>query len=232
VTETPAHYPGPDTLCEACGYALKGLRAEGACPECGLAIAESSPDIRTGPAWQARTTPANALRVAIDLASGPHRFFRTMRADGSNVPPRLFLLLVATLIGLGWYLAVAAFSRTSPFWAVVQGLIVCDSVILLSYIEALGVVYFSRRRGWRVPVRLAERLACYSAIGWVPAAALMWGAIRLVANGSIDHWMRRLLSAWEPWQSLALLVLVAAIAMLWFEVLVWIGVRQTRHANS
>ncbi len=224
-------FPGPETLCESCGYALKGLRPEGGCPECGQPIAASSPELRTGPNWQARPTPANALRVVVGVVLKPSRFFRNMRVDGSNIPARLFLLIVAGGIGLLWFLGVMSLTYNRTTWAMIYGLIVCDSVIVLSYIEAVGVAYFSRRRDWRVPMRLAERLVCYSSIGWVPAAGVMGLAIHLVGNGSIDRWMNRLLPAWEYWQSLALLVLVAAVAMMWFEVLVWMGVRQTKHAN-
>jgi len=51
-------------------------------------------------------------------------------------------------------------------------------------------------------------------------------------RGLIDRWMSRLIGGWEPWQSLALLVLIAGLAMLWFETLVWLGVRKTRFANG
>lgn len=167
------------------------------------------------------------------MAKSPKRFFRTMRVDGSNIPARLFLLIVAGVIGLLWFLGVMFLSRSQggTTWAMIYGLIVCDSVIVLSYIEAAGVAYFSRRRDWRVPMRLAERLVCYCSIGWVPAAGVMGLAVWLETSNIIQRWMTRLLGHWEPLQSLGLLVLVGAVAMMWFEVLVWIGVRQTKHAN-
>ncbi len=232
MTRPTTPYPGPNTLCEDCGYALKGLNPDGDCPECGLPIAASSPIHRTGPAWQTKPSPQAAFNIIIALMLRPGRFFRRMRADGTNTNPRLFLFLTAAAIGVTWSMLAWAIAPKGQAWVLIQGISVCLSVIVLTYIEALGVAYFARRRGWRVPMRLAERLACYSSIGWVPAAFVMWLAIRAVANGYIDRWMQRLLGTWEPWQSWALLVLIAAVAMMWFEVLVWIGVRQTKHANA
>lgn len=232
MTLTPPAYPGPDTICEDCGYALKGLQPDGGCPECGLPIADSSPKLRTGPDWQASPGPRAAFSIVIALMLNPKSFFRGMRVDGSNTTARLFLLIVASAIGLLWYSLPWNLSKSTPMFHLFQAVIVCDSVILLSYIEAVGVVYFARRRDWRVPFRLSERLVCYCSIGWVPAAGVMWLAIYLVGNGYVDRWMNRLLPAWEYWQSLALLVLIAAVAMMWFEVLVWLGVRQTKHANA
>lgn len=169
----------------------------------------------------------------IGLMTGPKRFFRSMRVDGGNGYARLFLVGVALGIGLVWFWFSWGLSNQGfPRWAVVHAGIVAGSVVVLSYIEALGVVFFSRRRGWRTPFVLAERVACYSSIAWVPAAGVMGLAMVFYGRGSIDRWMTGLLGAWEPWQTLGLLVLVGAVAMLWFEFLVWVGVRQTKYANA
>ena len=233
-TPSPHDYPGPDTLCEDCGYALKGLQSNGNCPECGLPIAESSPAKRTGPHWHNHPSPGSAINLIYSLATRPRHFFRTMRVDGSNTPARLFLLMVALLIGLIWLCAIWTrnMSSNNTTWALIQTAIVCDGVIVLSYIEAVGVVYFSRRRGWRVPFKLAERIVCYCSLGWIPTALLMLWVLNLLVNGSVDRWMQRLMPAWEYWQSLALMILFFAGAMMWFEVLVWVGVRQAKYANS
>ncbi|GAB4108322.1 MAG: hypothetical protein Kow00105_14990 [Phycisphaeraceae bacterium] len=153
--------------------------------------------------------------------------------DGSNVSARLVLLLVAMTSGITWFILLNGWhAGTGLTRTVILSLVVCDAVILLSYVEALGVWYFSRRRGWRIPMKLAERLVCYSAIGWWPAAVSMALAVQAQQRGLIDRWMSHLIGGWEPWQSIALLVLIAGLAMLWFETLVWIGVRKTRFANQ
>jgi hypothetical protein len=216
-------YPGNDTLCEGCGYALKGLHAEGDCPECGLLIAESSPDLRGG--------PGDRERVDLGLIRRPRAFFRAMRVGGSNGPARWFMAKVILLIGLAWVLWGAVGGGWSLEADLYKAGVVMASLYLLSYVEVLGVVFFSRRRGWRVPFGLAERLVCYASIGWVPAVIVMGVALDRYEAGDIDRWMRPLLGVWGTWQSIELLVLVGTVAMLWFELLVWIGVRQTKYAN-
>lgn len=176
--------------------------------------------------------PGSRREVELDLVRRPGAFFRAMRVDGSNLPARWFMLKMVLLIGLFWLL----WDTVGGYWSLEVDLfeagVVVVSLYLLSYIEVLGVVYFARRRGWRVPFGLAERLVCYSSIGWIPAAVVMGLALDWYVAGDIDRWMRGLLGVWGTWQSVELLVLVGAVAMLWFELLVWIGVRQTKYANS
>lgn len=218
-------------MCEDCGYALKGLKPDGGCPECGHPIAESSPALRTGPSWQDRMTASALFQVVADLTLRPKRFFRTLRVDGTNARARMFLVLVAGLIGLGWSAMGQALYPGGIASRLISGALVALSVILLSYIEALGVTFFSRRRDWRVPLKLAERLVCYASIGWLPAAAAMALASWPLKDGTLERWMLGVLGIWGPWQTIALLMLVGSVAMMWFEVLVWTGVRQTKHAN-
>lgn len=162
----------------------------------------------------------------------PKYFFRTMRVDGPNHTARLFLLLVAAGIGASWFTLSLGLYGYPPRAALVQEAVLTSGIVALTYVEALGVTYFSRRRGWRVSFRLAERLVCYCAIGWVPVAIVMGITMGLYADGRLDGWMSGLLGVWGPWQSLELLVLIGAVSLLWFEMLVWVGVRQTKHANG
>ncbi len=162
----------------------------------------------------------------------PKFFFRTMRIDGPNHTARLFLLLVAAGLGAVWFAVSLGVYGYPPGAALLQEAIITSGIVALTYIEALGVTYFSRRRGWRVPWKLAERLVCYASIGWVPAAIIMGITMGFYADGRLDRWMSGLLGVWGPWQSLELLVLIGAVALLGFEMLVWVGVRQTRYANG
>jgi len=166
------------------------------------------------------------------LIARPSRFFRSLRVDGSNLPARVFMLGSAGLTGAVWTLG-KTLRPLSGLWlpTVLEFLLIMVSVLLLIYIEILGVVYFARRRGWRVPWHLAERVAGYSAIAWIPAGAVMWLITHLVLDGYIERWMNAWIGTWKSWQSLALWVLALALGMLWFEFLVWLGVRQVQYAN-
>ncbi len=135
----------------------------------------------------------------------------------------------ALLIGLTWGL-----SRLDRGWemAIDWGLGAAFGVVFLTYIEAFGVAYFSRKRGWRVPWPLAERVACYAAIGWVPAAIILWKLNDLILDGSIKHWWPQQLGPWTLRTEVLVLTLAGGIGILWFETLVWLGVRQVRYANQ
>ncbi|MEZ6194093.1 MAG: hypothetical protein R3C45_22835 [Phycisphaerales bacterium] len=132
----PSTFPGPDTLCESCGYALKGLSPDGGCPECGLAIAESSPAMRTGHPWQTRPGPQAMFNLVISLMLKPRYFFRTMRIDGTNHTARLFLLLVAAGLGALWFAVAQGVYGYPPASALLQEVILTSGIVSLTYVEA------------------------------------------------------------------------------------------------
>ncbi len=222
-------FPGPDTLCEACGYSLQGLGADQACPECGSPVRDSDPARRVGLPWQDSISFGSWLRTVRAIVFSPASSFRHMRVDGSNRNPRLFLFTFVVLIGLLW----AVVSRIGQLPVIsLQALAAATAVLGMTYIEALGVAYFSRRRAWRVPWRLAERIVCYASVGWVPAGLVMVTLWVLHHHGTLERWWP---TQWGPWtadKAMALFVLVGTVSILGFETLVWLAVRQTRFANS
>lgn len=101
----------------------------------------------------------------------------------------------------------------------------------LTYIEMLGVTAFSKRRGWRVPFHLAERVCCYASVGWLPGVVLAGVGVGLLqVYGPGRPWYEHLLGlirvGWLFYGGLFVL------SLLWFETLVWIGVRQVKYANG
>ncbi|MEM8782719.1 MAG: hypothetical protein AAGE65_07655 [Planctomycetota bacterium] len=228
--------PPPNLLlCEACGYPLPGVNESQACPECGAPAARSNPARRTGPLWNTRPGPGAWIDIALAMLTRPAAFYRELRLGGSNVMPRLFLLSVACLVGAGWAVGEAWWNdRPAPLaWGL--GMLAAKSVLLLSYLEAGGVTFFSRRRGWRVPFRLAERVVCYAAFGWLPAAAGLIGLNVAWQSGGLAETLRPWLPASDvlPAASLAPIVFVAigGVLILGFETWVYVGVRQVRFAN-
>jgi len=175
-----------------------------------------------------RTGPGTVKQTLFSLVVRPKVFFRTMRVGVSNTTARRFMLGVLSFIGISWLVVF----QSRVMAALTHAIILIASLYLLTYIEAVGVVFFSRKRRWRVPFRLAERLVCYASIGWIPTAWVMGLAWVLYRGSDINRWMYQLLGVWGPWQSVELLILIGAVSMMWFEVLVWVGVRQTKYANS
>ena len=104
-------------------------------------------------------------------------------------------------------------------------------VLLFSYVEAAGLWFFSRRRGWRVPFRRAERIVAYASVGWLPAAALLAAAAPALAGPGADAFGQRLLGAPHPLLGPLLLLALLGAAGLAFETLAWVGVRRLRYAN-
>jgi len=168
------------------------------------------------------------LSTIVALTCSPNRLFRTMRVGGSNLPPRLFLLITALLTGVVWALAEVLVVRRPVVMGYLTGMIAAKTVIALAYVEALGVAYFSRKRGWRVPLRQAERLVAYASPGLLLAGLLL---MKLRITHHADLLPLPLWLSDAPGGELLLLAVPFALSILGFETLVWLGVRRTRYAN-
>ena len=249
IGETPP--PGPASanpfrlLCESCGYPLDprwldesavpadpGADGVGpGCPECGEPVAASLPWARDGVAWQRAWSPGSYLRTAAGLVWRPRRSFRRMRLEGPPTAGRMFLVVNLCLVA-----AVAGgFARWGhgqgwlPAW--LYGMAAAKFALLLTYVEVLGVAFFSRRRGWRVPLAVAERVAGFASLGWVATAVLLGGA-SLGLMSVVDLTYGRLWDHRTP-EAVGLLggLVFFAVTALSFELLVWTGVRQVRFGN-
>ncbi|MEO1236515.1 MAG: hypothetical protein AAFX76_06980 [Planctomycetota bacterium] len=218
-------------LCETCGYGLFGLADDADGPECGRAVAASRPTHRTGPAWQNRRTARAWAATVWGVLRRPKRTFGTMRLEGPNLASRLFLLSIASVVGVGW----------GAFWMLTQsggllggwtaGMVAAKVTLGMTYVEACGVTLFSWRRKWRVPFATAERVTCYASVGWVVAAAVGAVLVVVAGDGRAEAWTAALIGHWDADYRLFLVAVGFGAAVLGFEMLVWTGVRQVRFGN-
>ncbi|MEM9752006.1 MAG: hypothetical protein AAF916_01325 [Planctomycetota bacterium] len=240
MSTTPRVPPAKLLLCETCGYPLANLEPDSACPECGTPSANSDPARRDGPLWQQRPGPGSWVDIALAMITRPGDFYQRLRLGGSNVMPRLFLLSVACFVGASWAVSESLWNDRPPPLAWALGMVAAKAVLLLSYLEALGVTFFSWRRGWRVPFRLAERVVCYAAVGWVPAAIGLILLNTAWQSGALGDTIQAALirvgagdSSVFPTASLipAVFIAVGGVLILGFEAWVYVGVRRVRYAN-
>ena len=235
-------------LCERCGYVVEGLESSGACPECGKAIAESLPGVRMGSAFQRGTGLRGLLRTVLDMHVRPRRVFREMRVvpgrdSGLTASACLVSALVTTYAVLMPAFVIAE-ARHSPGHVGILGrslglifpgvgivIAVAMSLVVLTVFEAIGVVFFSRRRQWRVSHGIARAVCAHAACTWWIAGfgvgigvwfSELLGATMnpLIANTPFD-WIGPMLGP----------VIGGTLGMLVFETLVYAGVRECRFMN-
>lgn len=223
-------FPTDDSLCERCGYPIKGLALDADCPECGQAIADSSPALRTG----FRKAYAVPLKSFFDTAPrilrSPKRSFREMQIDGNGDRAKMCLDFVAFTTALLWCMLgyPALPYQTDPLRVF---LLTWVGVYLLTHLEMLGVTAVCKRRGWRVNYKLAQRVCCYASVGWLPGVLIAAAGVWLLNRFAMGHlWFTDMMGLVRvSWVFYGLLFVSS---LLWFETLVWIGVRQVRYANA
>jgi len=225
----PTDFPDERSLCEGCGYRLVGISPDGSCPECGRAAADSAPIHRTGLTWQNRPGVKSWIQTALAILVSPVPHYRLLRMGGANTVDRIYLGVSSLLAGVVWSVIWMAAGR--PYWWL-WGVWITGCVILLSYIEVLGVTTFSRRQGWPADWRRTERVVCYASAAWIPAVLILAKSLLLIESGVIWRYVTVSWGILIDSRDNLSFITVAILAMLWFEVIVWLGVRQTRFANE
>jgi hypothetical protein len=164
----------------------------------------------------------------------PRRSFRLLHLGPAAHGDDAFLFIFA--IGLGvvaaalWQCTTYSGAWGSPLpW--LWGALTAIAIVLLTWIEAAGVTWFSRRRGWRVPWRIAQRVAAFSAVGWAPGVAALFVLIVVNERGLIRAGMPPNWQVMWDHVDVPVFVSVMGVSILWFETLVWMGVRQVKFGN-
>lgn len=237
-----------DLLCESCGYTLSGLPAYGACPECGRAILLSGPSCRTGSPWQSAQSLRSWVATNYLMLRRPAAVFDRLRIDGRHLSSLLFinLLLAAGLLTAPWvgtFIGDPARHARNSAWVQRDGLFMLSLtagtlgigclLLGLTAIEAMGVRFFGKRRGWRITSHVAWQVCAHASFGWIVAAVLTILCLILSLNlpsVRLSWWMTRRSGLGD----LSLVAIPAAgflAGMVVFEVLVYRGIQRCRFAN-
>jgi len=225
-------FPGETDRCEDCGYPLRLMSPTHPCPECGRSIASSDPIRRIGLPWQNAITPVAWLRTALAITTKPRQTYRLLDSGRPSFRARLFLLVNAMLVGCLWYIVLTLGQIVTPwFWALVATL----AVVLLSYVEMVGVWYVSRRRGRPIRFAMAERVVAYASIAWLPASLVLAQVAVMHLHHTLQAYWPSILDPLTANQTalrdVYMLTTIACVCVLGLEVLIWLGVAQNRYAN-
>jgi len=220
-------------LCEACGYPIGGVPAEGSCPECGEAVALSLPDRRDGPAWERSMSVTGWLATGWSVVRRPGSTFRRLRVGGSALRARVYLGTIAACCLANPVTAIGLVTG-DPRW-LAAGLLAAKGVVALTYLEALGLVVIGRQRGWRLPLAHAERVVAYASTGWLGGLAVAWG-LAAVLRPSVSGLALVMPGLGTTMLDAAMSLVAVGVGFtliaLPFEGLAYLGSRRCRFANG
>jgi hypothetical protein len=250
-------------LCEGCGYPLDGHAADSLCPECALPVRESLSERRIGTPWQQAPSVRSLVSTAFATVLHPGATYHILRlrTDGTTRGLLGLYLSMAVLAPLAmwvtlgrssggtvtfWYMrptqgTMGVASITSDFlvpqtWIqIALGVpLLTGTLLLLTWIETLGVRFFGRRRGWRITGPIAWSVCSHATIGWAiggvlhALSPLLVRASRPLLDLLAPATAVRVASELAMWTP----VVAFFIGMLIFEALVYVGVRACRYASE
>ncbi len=165
-------------LCERCGYILEGLDTATPCPECAKPITESLPERRIGTPWQQNPGFTSMVKTWWMTLRHPLHTLDVMRFDdrGDTFP------LMNSLILTGLVCSILTAASALPAFMISLGwsislLVLCCPIITVffafSAIEAQGLKFFGKSRGFRIGPHVAWAIVGHGAVGWL-LTGLVW----------------------------------------------------------
>lgn len=214
-------------LCEGCGYVLDGSPRDGPCPECGRPVRDSLPECRPGTPWQQKRGAKTWEATLISMIIRPVATMAALRVPvGGPISKHATVLLTINcgMIPVGFMPPAIIGGQWNYVWLLL-GLWLL--LVALTEIEAIGLRFIGRRRGWRVSWALSREICAHASFAWL---LLMPTACVAVA---VTHWFkhndlgvpRTIANAvgWSMW---------FLPTMLCFETLAYLGVRACKFANA
>lgn len=230
-------------LCEECGYVIEGQPRGSVCPECSTPVEASCPETRCGSPWQVGVGPGMARwwRCLLALVRGPGTMFRRAKIERTRSQrlAEINVVVAAVILDIGIVSSMPSHLLMQPLIWVIGFMASAGLLMVLMIIEGQGLMFFSRRRGWRVTPRVARVVVAHASYGWIVAGVIflvsVWARNELVRSAparEIAAWLRTNAGinldrdgVW--WVGLA--AIIGGIVV--FESLVYIGVRRCRFAN-
>lgn len=217
-------FPDEHSLCETCGYELRGLTADAMCPECGTAVRESDPAVRRkGLEFQRHLTPRTFFQTYRDLLIRPRSVFRALRLD-AGLSHELGFLLVSLAIASLLFQAVNWSGLILVPWWFALGFAVLSTLAILG--DSIGTGILMRMKKWRVDPQLSRRVVCLASAAWFPVALafafVMW---------AFQHGWQRPLEKMFPNGFYFFSAAVMILSMLGYEMLKYSGMRSVRYGN-
>ena len=228
-----------DFLCGRCGYVLNGLARDSVCPECGRPIEASHPDARRGTPWQ-RGERFGYWKTLFMALARPRRMFDVCRIEAASVQLLMWLhfSLAAAVMGGAHVMAAMMWGRQHVAEILLVAVVLLMPgvwllLFLLTEIERRGIMLWGRAGGRRINAQVASTIVAHASAGWVAASVLVFAGTWLGADLFWLYERRAGFTTYDLYVAPAIGPGVGAfLGLLWFEMLVYIGVRRCGFANA
>lgn len=230
-------------LCESCGYIIENLDQSLPCPECGRLIKDSLPHKREGSPWHYERSLRTLITTWFLILFKPKKIIPKLNLSPSGSMALMwYSLLLASLTPtmiLAVYLIINAFKYgSSPYDLIglvayiILGLIYWIIAVIYATLAIPRVRWIAKLRGHRLPFSVVWPAVEHAAIGLTLAPLLI--CLNMLLLFLYEAFFYGANSTAELAMNLAINIvgfLALPLAILEFEVLLRLGIRELRYRN-